>query len=82
MVLIGFPVFVVCVECHSVYVLTYSRTSTLYIPSVYVFQRISSGLFAPAFSMSVVVPAAFEASAYRYIVINVAYRPLRFEFVL
>ena len=32
--------------------------------------------------MSVVVPAAFETSAYRHIVINIAYCALKFEFVL
>jgi len=32
--------------------------------------------------MSVVVPAAFEKSAYRHIVINIAYCPFKFEFVL
>ena len=41
-----------------------------------------AGLFAPELCMSVVVPAAFEASADRYIAINVAYRPLKFEFLL
>jgi hypothetical protein len=41
-----------------------------------------AGLFASAFCMSVVVPAAIEASANQYIVINVAYHPLKFKFVL
>ena len=41
-----------------------------------------AGLFVSAFCMSVDVPATIEASANPYIVVDVAYHPLKFKFDL
>jgi len=81
MVLIDFSAFVVCVECHAVDALIVGPRRRTFLQFMFSSTN-GTGLFAPAFCMSVVAPAAFETSADLYIFINVAYRPLKFEFVL
>jgi len=81
MVLVDFPVFVVCVECHAVDALIVGPRRRTFLQFMFSSTK-RADLFAPAFCMTVVVPTAFETSADRYIVINVTDRPLKFEFIL
>jgi len=81
MVVIGILVFVMCVECHAVYALIVGPRRCKLLHLMFSSAK-GAGFFAPAFCITVVVPAEFEASAYQHIIINVAYCPLMFEFIL
>ena len=68
-----------CVECDAIDALIVRPRRCTFLQFMFSITQ-GTGLFAPAFCMSMVLLAAFETSADRHTVIKVAYRPLKFDF--